>query len=53
MQQKELLSNSKTLQKIISEDRIKNKLSYRDLEIKYSIPYSSIYGMINRYKYDS
>ena len=25
----------------------------RDLEIKYSIPYSSIYGMINRYKYDS
>lgn len=37
----------------ISEDRIKNKLSYRDLEIKYSIPYSSIYGMINRYRYDS
>lgn len=27
--------------------------TFRDLEIKYSIPYSSIYGMINRYKYDS
>lgn len=53
MQQKELLSTQKLYKKIISEDRIKNKLSYRDLEIKYSIPYSSIYGMINRYKYDS
>lgn len=50
---KRVTKYSKTLQKIISEDRIKNKLSYRDLEIKYSIPYSSIYGMINRYKYDS
>ena len=50
---KRVTKYSKTLQKIISEDRIKNKLSYRDLEIKYSIPCSSIYGMINRYKYDS